>query len=143
MEVFRRLRGSLELDVRASGANYGVLLDKLDQAERNAQEAVELLVNAQLAAEVLEIDVSALRAPMRQGARERLQQERKTGDKPITEGDVSAAIISLYPDEVRDLAVREAKAKGMTESIRSLAERWKERARDLRVMVQTARGAVG
>lgn len=153
-EEFQRLRNELQLtDVRASSASYGQVVDALDQAEKNAQRAVELKVNFEATQKAFEMDALAISGPLRERAKEALEQEKRdefqkmkdllgskapTG-KQITEADVAACMASMFPDEARILAQREAEAKGSLEATKSLADRWAERARDLRMMVGTVR----
>ena len=139
--IFTRLREELGLGMKASRADYGTQVDALDLAERNAQEAVELLVNAQVKLELYEIDAGVIVAALRQRAIDDLEATKTKGGKSITEGDVKARMATMFPDEWREVEGGTARAKGGVEVVRSLSERWKERARDLRTMVQTARGA--
>jgi hypothetical protein len=154
-QEFERLRTELQLtDVRASSASYGQVVDALDQAEKNAQSAVELKVNFEAVQKAFEMDALVISGPLRERAKETLEQEKRdefekqkavhgskapTG-KQITEADVEACLASMFPDEARVLAQRGAEAKGALEATKSLAERWAERARDLRMMVSTVRG---
>lgn len=155
-EEFRRLREDLELSaIRPSAASYGAVVDALDQAEKNAQRAVELVANFELAHEAFLMDELAISGPLRERAKAQLEKEKReeferlkaevgskasTG-KQITEADVLAAVASMFPDEARVLASRKAEGKGALDSVKSLAFRWAERARDLRAMVQTVRNA--
>jgi hypothetical protein len=101
------------------------------------------------------MDTLAISGPLRERARNQLEKEKReeyeklkeqlgskapTG-KQITEGDVAAAVASMFPDEARELEMNRTKTKGALEACRSLAARWAERARDLRVMVGTVRSA--
>lgn len=154
-DEFVRLRQELELQsVKASQASYGIVVDALDRAELNAQQAVELVVNFELVTAAFEQDTLAISGPLRERAREQLEKEKReeyeklkaeigskapTG-KQITDGDVKAAVASMFPDEARILAQREAEGKGALDAAKSLAARWAERARDLRAMVSTVRG---
>ena len=139
-EVHARLRKGLQMSMRPSRADYGIIVDALDEAESNAQDAVDLLVNAELVLELFEIDARVIEASLRKRAVERMKAEREKGDKPHTEADVKAAIATLFPDEHRDLERRRAEAKGGIDSVRSLADRWREKVRDLRAMTQATRG---
>jgi hypothetical protein len=154
-QEFKKLREELELSkVRPSQASYGVVVDALDVAEINAQRAVELVVNFELVTSAFEEDILAVSGPLRERAKEQLEKEKleayeqakaqigskaPTG-KQITNDDITAAVSSMFPDEARAVAHRKAQAKGALEAAKSLAERWKERARDLRAMVSTTRG---
>lgn len=155
-EEFTRLRDELSFSaVKPSRADYGTVVDALDDAEKNAHRAVELVVNFEAVAAAFEMDAVALSGPMREQAKARLEQEKRdefekakaelgskapTG-KQITEADVLAAVASMFPDDARELAISREKTKGALEAARSLAARWAERARDLRVMVGTVRNA--
>lgn len=155
-EEFSRLRQELELNaVKPSNANYGDLVDALDQAEKNAQRAVELVANFNLAHEAFIMDELAISGPLRERAKGALEKEKREeferakaelgskapGGKQITEADVAAAVASMFPDEARALAQRVAEGKGALLSVKSLADRWAERAKDLRAMVSTTRAA--
>jgi hypothetical protein len=141
-EVFDRLRKELSLGMQASRADYGTTIDALDRAESNAQEAAELAINAKLAHELYLADQVALRGALREQALARLQAEKAEGkrSKAITNDDIDGAIASMFPDEYRAQSQRDAEARGMLAATESLAERWRERARDLRAHVQTVRG---
>lgn len=155
-EAFTLLRQELELSVvRPSNATYGDIVDALDQAEKNAQRAVELVANFNLAHEAFEMDELAMSGSYREQAKARLEADKRTefeankatmgskasSGKQITEDDVRGAVASMFPDEARVLATRRAEAKGALLAVKSLADRWAERAKDLRVMVQTTRAA--
>lgn len=153
-EQFLRLRQELDLGtIKPSNASYGDVVDALDQAEKNAQAAVELLANFKVALAAFEMDALATRGPLRERAKERLAEIRReefeankaqmgskaSAGKQITEADVDAALASMFPDEARELDIRRAQAKGACDSAESLVYRWAERARDLREMVRTIR----
>jgi hypothetical protein len=154
---FRQLRDDLELsEVRPSRASYGVVVDALDAAELNAQKAVELVVNFKLVVAAFEEDALAISGPLREQVKAQLEKEKReqyeadkermgakapTG-KQITNDDIAAALAGMFPDEARALSQRRAEASGALEAAKSLAERWSERARDLRAMVSTTRGAL-
>lgn len=153
---FARLRLELEMtQIKPSRADYGTIVDSLDQAEKNAQAAVELVANFELAYEAFCIDELAMSGAYRERAKAELDKQRQeeflkskeamgskaSAGKQITEADVAAAVASMFPDEARILAERRAQAKGARDSVRSLAERWAERAKDLRAMVSTTRAA--
>lgn len=154
-EEYQRLRTELDLGaVRPSRADYGTVVDALDRAEQNAQRAVELLVNFELAHEAFEMDALVVSGPLREAATQRLEEEKRESfelakkemgskapsGKQITEADVAAAVASMFPDEWRDVSLRRTEVKGALDAAKSLATRWQERARDLRAMVSTVRG---
>lgn len=139
--VYDRLEKGLRLGTPASRAEYGVLLDALDASEDNAREAHRLYVNGAVALDDFEADAEAIEADMREQAIAKLQAEKAAGTraKSITNDDVSAAMAAEFPDEVRELAKKRSRAKMAVKHFERLADLWKQRCRDLDVMVQSAR----
>lgn len=135
--VFAELRAGLD-NLRPSRSDYGTLADELGSAEDKAQRAVELQVNAEVALEEFEIDCLVTIGALKARAREQLHAE---GTKAPTETLLKETAATMHADEWRDVQRRQAQMKGAVEAMRSLAERWKERVRDLRAFVSTARGA--
>lgn len=140
--TYAQLKQDLTFGFDATQADYGTMLNQLDRAEANAQLAAELLVNAKVTRQILEIDLDVFDGAMREKAVAQLNAEyqRKERRSP-TIADIEGAIAMMFPDQYRASSRRRVEMKGTVEAIESLANRWNERARDLRVMVQTARGS--
>jgi len=138
---YAQLETRLKLSMRASRADYGSVVDALDEAEDLARRAMALYVNGKVAVAAFEIDARVIEGALREQAVSGLEAEKERGErkKAITEGDVDGRIASMFPDEYRDLAVKRSKAKEVCVYFERLAELWKERARDLRAMVGNAR----
>lgn len=138
---YEHLEKALTLDGPAHRADYATLVDALDQAEDNARRAHALYVNAAIAYDAFEIDARVVEGALREKVLGELQKEKAEGarSKAIVEKDIALESARAYPDEVRDLHARRAKAKRMVEHFERLADLWKARARALEVMVSTMR----
>ena len=139
--VYERLEEGLRLGTPASRAEYGVLLEALEESEDNAREAHRLYVNGRVALDDFEADAAAIEADMRTQASSKLEAEKTAGErsKAPTIADIQAKMVEMFPDEVRDLSKRRSRAKNAVLHFERLADLWKQRCRDLDVMVQGAR----
>jgi hypothetical protein len=75
---FEHLRADLEFSkVEPSRADYGTVIDALDDAEKNAHRAVELVVNFEAVSAAFEMDTLAISGPLRERARSQLEKENR------------------------------------------------------------------
>jgi hypothetical protein len=125
----------------ANRAELGMLRKALDEQTDNARIAHRLYCNAREAREVFEIDAKIVESSMREDAVHRLQQEKKSGQrtKTITDADVESMMVSLYPDQYRDLARRRKRVEMLCKHLEELAEISKKRINVLDTLVNTKR----
>jgi len=138
---YEALESKLKLPVQASGATYALVVDALDACEDNAREAHRLYCSAMAAVDRYEKDCVVLSVDMRQQATASLQAEKDRGErtKQITDADVESRIALMFPDEWRTLEERRMRASRMVSHMSRLADLWKERCRDVRVILETMR----
>lgn len=132
---YKRIMKSLVSDMKPSRAEYGMLVDALDDAEENSRKALQIVANAKVARKAFEAECDVLESTMREHTVIELE---KTASKKLTLADIQAAMVSRYHDEWRDLAERKAKALALVEYLEGMAKVVQERARDLRQMVAGA-----
>lgn len=140
-ETYEPLEKDLRLTGEAHRADYATLVDALDRCQDNSREAHRLFVSAKVAFARYEADAVVLLTDMRKQALAALDSDKAAGKhgKQITEADIESRIAALFPDEWRAIEDRRAKAKAMVSHLERLSELWKERSRDLRVMIETRR----
>ena len=140
-ETYEPLEKDLRLTGEAHRADYATLVDALDRCQDNSREAHRLYVSAKVSVARYEADATVLLTDMRKQSLAALDAEKAAGQRPkqITEADIESRIASLFPDEWRALEDRRAKAKAMVSHLERLSELWKERSRDLRVMIENRR----
>lgn len=122
-------------------AEYGLLADALDNAEDNARRAHRLYCNAVVALEGFEADASAIEGGLWDQASAELQNEHAEGTrkKAPTKDDIKARMATLFSDEVRNLAMKRAKAKTTVDHLSRIADLWRNRCHTLRTFVEKAR----
>lgn len=149
---YAELERVLRLSGRASSAEYGELVNRLDEAQDCAHRAMKLYANAKVSHAAFEMDAMAILGALRRAAREaletaKLEEFRKLKDelgskaptgKQITDGDIEGYIAASHPDEWRSIELRREKSKAMVAVMERFAELWKNRARDLQVMTSAA-----
>lgn len=142
MDTYQKVRDRLRIGTRASAASYGQLVDALDEAEETAMQAMELLVNAKDAHDGFEIDSKIIAGALREKAVAELEDRKAQGvlKKAITNDDVEAVMAAKYPDEWQTLEHKRGKARRTIDLLSELAERSRERCKDLRAMVSKFRG---
>ena len=140
-ETYEPLEKDLRLTGDAHRADYATLVDALDRCQDNSREAHRLFVSAKVSVARYEADAAVLLTDMRKQSLAALDAEKAAGQrsKQITEADIESRIASLFPDEWRALEDRRAKSKAMVSHLERLSELWKERSRDLRVMIENSR----
>jgi hypothetical protein len=133
--LFERLEQRLKLGDRRT--EYGHILEALDEAEDCCRAANRLLVTTQVNRREWELENEGTLAVLRSEATRALQAEKASGErtKQITEGDITAKVAELFPDEYRVQAMRGEHLKRLTESIENLSEVWASRCRSLNTML--------
>jgi hypothetical protein len=149
---YSELEKKLTLGMRASQAEYGHIVNALDDAEDCAHRAMKLYANAKVAYAAFDMDAKAILGALRKEAvrvleehkleefakqKEALGSKAPTG-KQITEADLEGYIASSHPDEWRTLEIRREKSKAMVAVMERFSELWKQRARDLQVIASGA-----
>ena len=139
-ESYEQLEEGLKIG-EASKADYATVCDALDSAEDNARQAHRLFVAARVTRERFEMDADVILAGMREEATMSLQAEKAKGDrsKAITDADVVARMISLFPDQYRATEEKKLRARKAVEHLEVFAELWKNRPRTLAAIITTMR----
>lgn len=138
-QEFERLTSNLEIgDDRG---DYGHVNRHLDRAESNARKAHRLYLKALLEQQTYELSAEKTLSLLRDEAHRDLQTEKEIGarNKAITDADVSARMLKLFPDEVMDQKEKRLKIKGMVEHCEHITELWKSRCRSLQAMLTQIR----
>lgn len=140
-EEFDRLKGTLKLPTKPSQCDYGTVADALDQASENARLALQLTVVAKSMLDDMAATKAALEAPLYQAAKDRLQQAKAQGTatKQITNDDVRAMAMQMYPQEFAARDGEHSRAKRTVEYLDGLTTCWNERVKTLRQMVAASR----
>lgn len=143
--AYQEVRDFLTLSGKASRAEYGMLVDALDQAAEMAVTAHQLLANARVAFSRFEVDSNVLSSTLReQCVQEIMAKFNDPDDKTVTKkptiADIEAYMASNYYDEISDQKGQLTKAKESCNYIEGLVKALEQRQRDLRQMVASARG---
>jgi hypothetical protein len=119
---------------------YLELSEALDEAARLHRDASRLHAHAKVTLAVFEADCDAMSGDMRTQASNQLKAEKeKNGGKQITDGDVTARMASLFPDEYRRQTRMKAEAKASAGDLENLVEIWKMRRREIDTMLRECR----
>lgn len=129
------------LEVGEGRGDYATLREHLDKAEQRARRAHRLYIGSKLELVRWELDSKKVVAAMRKEADATLQAERDSGErtKRVTNDDIDATMVDLFPDEVTAQELTRAKMKGTTESLEHLVRRWDAKCSDLRTLLETLR----
>jgi len=141
-EVEQRVREGLSFQgTKASRAEYGTLIDALDEAEELTRQAMKLVVNAKEARDLFEMDARIVMGALREAAQSVLMEEyRNKQRRSPTNDDIEGYIATHHADEYRDIETRRARARRMCEYLEDLHRRSASRAIHLRDMVKGSRG---
>lgn len=139
--IHTRLMGDSKLPVDAHSADYGVLADALDRCMDNSRDAFLLYINAKVALTKLESDLEVQSSDMRRQATQILDAQKQSGarTKQVTDADVVAKMAALFPDEFRLYEEKKTKMKAAVAYFENLAALSKERAKDVRALVEVIR----
>lgn len=123
-------------------SNHKSVESHLDHAENNARIAHRLWCNADMKRKNYDLDVEATMAAMRAEATGKLQDEKDAGTraKAITEGDVTAKMMELHPDEYRAVEVRKHQIKLLGDHALDLAKQATSKCKSLQTMLAKMRG---
>jgi hypothetical protein len=129
---------------KAHRAEYGDLVDELDEASELTLLAHQLAASALVTVARYEADLEVLRSDMRAQAVAALSSERGPvakgeGKKTITDADVEARMAGSYPGEYRRLQTLLAEAKAAQKFVAALPEQWAARRRELDGRVRSVR----
>lgn len=132
---------------KAHRAEYGDLVDELDEASELTLLAHQLAASAAVTVARYEADLEVLQSDMRAQAKSALNRERaesegdKKAPKPkqVTDADVVSRMAGSYPAEFRRLETLLAEAKAAQKFIVALPEQWAARRREVEARVRTVR----
>lgn len=141
-ELYQEVLNGLAMAGKASRQDYGTLVDLLDASEEIARKALVLVANCKVANSNFQADAGVIEGELRnQASVEVVRIHKEQERKAPTIADIEAYMMSTYHDEYRALKQRIAKGKATYEYLEGLAALTAQRARDLRQMVASARGA--
>lgn len=126
------------LEIGDQRGDRGTLREALDKAEVRARRAHRLFLGAKLELVKWELDAQKVGAAMRQKAKDALTNDPER-TKRVTNDDVEAQMVEMFPDEVAAQEIKRTKLKGVTESMEHLTRRWDMRCGDLRTLLETLR----
>jgi hypothetical protein len=149
-DAFERVtRGLREGKNPAHRAEYGDVVDELDEASELNMLAHQLAANAAVTVARYEADLEVLRSSMRAQAVASLNEERERAvkasetrapkPKQINESDVESRMAASFPGEYQRLATLLAEAKQAAKFIAALPDQWGARRRELDGRVRTIR----
>ena len=134
---YAELEGALQLGTQTADS----IVSALDRAEDHARRAHRLYVCARVDSERFNLDADVIESAMRTQAVSELQREKDSGvrTKQITDGDTTAKIAAMFPDEHRDLAERRVKSRKMVDHLEAFAQLWRSRCYSLSKMLESRR----
>ena len=139
-KVYDELNEKLRYNKPIRDMGYLELSEALDEAARLHRDASRLHAHAKVTLAVFEADCEAMSGDMRAQASNQLKAEKeKSGGKQITDGDVTARMASLFPDEYRRQTRTKAEAKASAGDLENLVEIWKMRRREIDTMLRECR----
>lgn len=147
-DAFEKVTAGLRRgSTKAHRAEYGDLVDELDEASELALLAHQLAASAAVTVARYEADLEVLQSDMRAQAKAALNRERaevegdKKAAKPkqVTDADVVSRMAGSYPTEFRRLETLLAEAKAAQKFIVALPEQWAARRREVEARVRTVR----
>jgi hypothetical protein len=119
---------------------YIELAEELDDAARLHRDASKLHAHAKVTLADFEADCEVMRGDMRTQAIAQLKAEKEEkGGKQITDGDVTARMALLFPDEYRRQEGLKAKAKATIAHLETLVKVWELRRREIDTMLRECR----
>lgn len=136
--AYEQVTACLQLGQKPSQTDYGSLVNALDAGEENARVALQLLANARVALARYTADVRVIQGRLREQS---VAELKASGAARPTIADIEAYMMAEYHDEWRDGEVQVSTAKETVHYLEGLASLVAQRARDLRQMVASARGA--
>jgi hypothetical protein len=118
--------------------DLGFLQSELDRSAEMAALAHRLYTNAREAAEIFEIDREMLVASMREGARYKLESDKRNGIriKPITDADVLGMMQMQDPARWRDQRIKSARMKATLDHLERLSDLARKRIDILKTLVE-------
>lgn len=139
-KVYDELNEKLRFNKPIRDMGYLELSEALDEAARLHRDASRLHAHAKVTFAVFEADCEAMGGDMRTQASNQLKAEKeKSGGKQITDGDVTARMASLFPDEYRRQTRMKAEAKASVGDLENLVQVWQMRRREIDTMLRECR----
>lgn len=139
-KVFDTLNERLRFKKPMREMGYVDLAEELDDAARLHRDASRLHAHAKVTLAEFEADCEAMRGDMRTQAVTQLKAEKEEkGGKQITDGDVTARMATIFPDEYRRQERLKAQAKATIGHLETLVKVWELRRRELDTMLRECR----
>ena len=118
--------------------DLGFLQSELDKSTDMAALAHRLFTNAREATEIFEVDREMLVSSMREGARHKLESDKRDGIriKPITDADVLGMMQMQDPARWRDQRIKSARMKATLDHLERLSDLARKRIDILKTLVE-------
>lgn len=135
------LEGALRLDKPFGQANYTTIAKAMNDIDDHAFRAAALAADATIAYEAFEVDLEIMMASFRAKAREALEAAKAAGKftGAIHGPDIDAYLATHFSKEVKELRVRQAKAKQTVKMMEALTTRLHNRGSKLQTLAERAR----
>jgi len=129
------------LDPDPERTEFGVAYAYADAAESKARKALQLMAVARIEQKSFEFHRDNMEATMRREALTALQQEKDAGQrsKQITDADVKAKMVELFPDEQSGLSERAQKVTNAVDMLTDLAKLAAGRCKAAQTMLAAVR----
>ncbi|MDE2099196.1 MAG: hypothetical protein KGL39_18220 [Patescibacteria group bacterium] len=130
LELYDKIEGQLAI---ANALTPEAVRAALNKADDNARVAHQIYVIAKIELDKLKLEYSKVESAMRDSAVKELTNDKAVGlrSKMITEADVTAKVIEMFPDEYVAMITRKSKETETLEHLRRLADLWQQRCRTL------------
>lgn len=139
-KVFEALNDKLAFDKPLHEMGYLELTAKLDEAARLHRDASRLHAHAKVTLGRFDADCEVMQGDMRAQAVAQLKSEKEAkGGKQITDGDVTARMATIFPDEYRRQESLRAESKATIGHLETMVKVWEMRRRELDTMVKECR----
>lgn len=139
-KVFDTLNDRLKFKKPIHQMGFVDLAQELDDAAGLHRDASRLLAHSKVTLAEFEADVEAIRGDMRAQAVAQLKAEKEAkGGKQITDGDVTARMANLFPDEYRRQERLAAQAKATIAHLETMVKVWELRRREINTMLSECR----
>lgn len=127
------------LDKRRDALTPGTIREQLADASRLYREAHRLYIVARHDQERFDNEHTIVFATLREEAKTELEAEKSVGKlkKAITDGDVTARMARMYPDEFTTMQDRAIRGRKMVEHLKHLVDVFKNRMRALATLAGT------
>lgn len=130
LDLYGKIEGQLAITNALTPEAVRVALNCCDD---NARIAHQIYAIAKIEHESLKLEYSKVESAMRDAAVKELTNEKSVGlrAKQVTNDDVTAKIVEMFPDEYVAMVTRRSKETETLEHLRRLADIWQQRCRSL------------